>query len=89
MKGSGGRCCRKCEEKRLVWEQGRRWKVCAKVLEKAENRLILWRFGVISGKARRTWEGKTDVMFYNGTDCANTPAQPLSPPLVNEKFSEA
>lgn len=37
MKGSGGRCHRKCEEKRLVWEQGRRWKVCAKILEKAEN----------------------------------------------------
>jgi len=51
--------------------------------------VILWSFGVISGKARRTWEGKTDVMFCNGTDCANTPAKPLSPPLVNEMFSEA
>lgn len=33
--------------------------------------------------------GKDTSCSCSGTDCANTPSKPCSPPLVNEMFSEA
>lgn len=89
VKRSGGRYRRKCEEKRLVWEQGRRWKVCAKVLEKAEN--WQWFCGALEWSAgRQGGHGRERQMSCSVVALTVLiPAKPLSPPLVNEKFSEA
>lgn len=90
MKGSGGRCHRLCEGKQLGSEEDRRWKVCAKIMGKAENAKWFCRAEEWSSE-RQGGHGRERQMSRscNGTDYANTPAKPLSTPLVNEMFSEA
>lgn len=45
--------------------------------------------GVRRQEGKEGMGGKDTSCSCSGTDCANTPSKPCSPPLVNEMFSEA